>query len=256
MALSYSMDKIGPMCRTADDCSLVLTAVSGHDPTDAGSLPESQARFTSRAPVAPLRVASIEKAWEKPDPDIAAAFETALSVLRNAGQTTGSVRLPEGPFEAAGGIVINVEAASAYSTLIESGGVSQLSDPLSRIGGYVAQTVDSQDFIRAQRIRRVLQQKMDALFEQCDVLVAPSQPIPASTLDTNLETDLSFADPIGGIGNLCGLPALSVPCGFTRSGLPIGIQFLAQALNDNAVVAAAEMFQTHTDWHRRHPPLR
>ena len=256
MALSYSMDKIGPMCRTADDCSLVLTAVSGHDPTDAGSLSESQARFTFRAPVAPLRVASIEKAWEKPDPDVAAAFETALSVLHNAGQTTGSVRLPEGPFEAAGGIVINVEAASAYSTLIESGGVAQLSDPLSRIGGYVAQTVDSQDFIRAQRIRRVLQQKMDALFEQCDVLVAPSQPIPASTLDTNLETDLSFADPIGGIGNLCGLPALSVPCGFTKSGLPIGIQFLAQALNDNAIVAAAEMFQAHTDWHRQRPPLK
>ena len=130
--------------------------------------------------------------------------------------------------------MINVEAASAYSKLIESGGVAQLSDPLSRIGGYVAQTVDSQDYIRAQRIRRVLQQKMDVVFQQCDVLVAPSLPIPASTLDTNLETDLSFADPIGGIGNLCGLPALSVPCGFTKSGLPIGIQFLAQVLNDNA----------------------
>ncbi len=167
-----------------------------------------------------------------------------------------SVRLPEGPFEAAGGIVINVEAASAYSTLIESGGVAQLSDPLSRVGGYVAQTVDSQDYIRAQRIRRVLQQKMDAVFQQCDVLVAPSLPIPASTLDTNLETGLSFADPIGGIGNLCGLPALSVPCGFTKSGLPIGIQFLAQVLNDNAVVAAAEMFQAHTDWHRQHPVLK
>ena len=135
------------------------------------------------------------------------------------GSGLSSIRLPEGPFEAAGGIVINVEAASAYSTLIESGGVAQLSDPLSRVGGYVAQTVDSQDFLRAQRIRRVLQQKMDTVFQQCDVLVAPSLPVPASTLDTNLETDLSFADPIGGIGNLCGLPAVSVPCGFTKSGL-------------------------------------
>jgi len=256
MALSYSMDKIGPMCRTADDCSLVLAAVSGHDPTDAGSLPESQARFTYSPPVSALRIASIEKAWEKPDPDVAVAFEQALSVLHKAGETMSSVQLPEGPFETAGGIVINVEAASAYSTLIESGGVAQLSDPLGRVGGYVAQTVDSQDFIRAQRIRRVLQQKMDAIFQQCDVLVAPSLPIPASTLDTNLETDLSFADPIGGIGNLCGLPALSVPCGFTKGGLPIGIQFLAQVLNDSAVVAAAEMFQAHTDWHRKHPTLK
>jgi len=166
------------------------------------------------------------------------------------------VELPEGPYETAGGIVINVEAASAYSTLIESGGVAQLSDPLSRVGGYVAQTTNSQDFIRAQRIRRILQQKMDVVFQQHDVLVAPSLPIPASTLDTNLETDLSFADPIGGIGNLCGLPALSVPCGFTKSGLPIGIQFLAQVLNDNAVIEAAGMFQARTEWHREHPALK
>src|SRR5271157_3591165 len=255
-AMALSMDKIGPMCRTADDCSLVLAAVSGHDPTDAGSLPESQARFAYSPPASALRIASIDKAWEKPDPDVAAAFEQALSVLHKAGETMSSVQLPEGPFEAAGAIVINVEAASAYSTLIESGGVAQLSDPLSRVGGYVAQTVDSQDFIRAQRIRRVLQQKMDVIFQQCDVLVAPSLPIPATTLDTNLETDLSFADPIGGIGNLCGLPALSVPCGFIKSGLPIGIQFLAQVLNDSAVVAAAEMFQAHADWHRQHPPLK
>src|SRR5271157_4552453 len=240
MALSYSMDKIGPMCRTADDCSLVLAAVSGHDPTDAGSLPESQAHFTYSPRVSALRMARIEKAWEKPDPDVAAAFEQALGILHKAGETMSSVQLPEGPFETAGAIVINVEAASAYSTLIESGGVAQLSDPLSRVGGYVAQTVDSQDVI----------------LQQCDVLVAPSLPIPASTLDTNLETDLSFADPIGGIGNLCGLPALSVPCGFTKGALPIGIQFLAQALNDNAVVAAAEMFQAHADWHRQHPPLK
>jgi aspartyl-tRNA(Asn)/glutamyl-tRNA(Gln) amidotransferase subunit A len=256
MALSYSMDKIGPMCRNADDCSTVLAVISGHDPTDAGSLPESQASFKFNSPASPLRIASIEKAWEKPDPDITTAFQQALEVLHKAGQSTSSITLPEGPWETAGGIVVNVEAASAYSKLIESGGVAQLSDPLSRVGGYVAQTVHSQDFLRAQRIRRVLQQKMDAIFQQCDVLVAPSLPVPATTLDTNLETDLSFADPIGGIGNLCGLPAISVPCGFTRSGLPIGIQFLAQALNDSAVVAAAATFQAHTNWHQRHPALK
>jgi aspartyl-tRNA(Asn)/glutamyl-tRNA(Gln) amidotransferase subunit A len=256
MALAYSMDKIGPMCRTVGDCSLVLAAVSGHDPSDAGSLPDSLARFTFQAPSNPLRIASIEKAWEKPDPEISVAFEQALTVLQQAGGKISSIALPEGPWEAAGGIVINVEAASAFSKLIESGAVSQLSDPLSRVGGYVAQTVDSQDFIRAQRIRRVLQQKMDAIFQQCDVLVAASLPTSATTLDTNLETDLSFADPIGGIGNLCGLPAVNVPCGFTKSGLPIGIQFLAQVLNDSAVVAAAEMFQAHTDWHLKRPPLK
>ncbi|MGB8890366.1 MAG: amidase [Candidatus Korobacteraceae bacterium] len=256
MALSYSMDKIGPMCRAADDCSLVLTGISGHDPSDAGSLSESEARFTYAAPAKTLRIARIDKAWEKPDPEIAAAFEQAVGVLQRAGATISSVQLPEGPFEIAGGIVISVEAASAFSKLIDSGEVAQLNDPLSQIGGYVAQTVGGQDYLRAQRIRRVLQQKMDRVFEQCDVLIAPSQPITATPLDTNLETGLSFADPIGGIGNLCGLPVQSVPCGFTKAGLPIGIQFLGQVLNDSAVIAAAEMFQSRTDWNRKHPQLQ
>lgn len=256
MALSYSMDKIGPMCRTADDCALVLAAISGHDPSDASSLPEAEAGFSYSAPPAKnLRIARIEKAWEKPDPEIAAAFDQALGVLQQAGATITSVSLPDGPFETAGGIVISVEAASAFSKLIDSGQVAQLNDPLGQIGGYVAQTVGGQDYLRAQRIRRVLQQKMDGIFEQCDVLVAPSQPVPATPLDTNLETGLSFADPVGGIGNLCGLPAQSVPCGFTKAGLPIGIQFLGQVLNDSAVIAAAEMFQSRTDWNRKHPKL-
>jgi aspartyl-tRNA(Asn)/glutamyl-tRNA(Gln) amidotransferase subunit A len=255
MALSYSMDKIGPMCRSAEDCSLVLAAVSGHDPSDAGSLPEPQARFSYSAPAKALRIAKIEKAWEKPDPAIAAAFDRALGVLESTGATIGSVQLPEGPYEICGGIVINVEGSSAFSKLIESGGVAQLADPLGRVNCYVAQTVSAQDYLRAQRIRRILQQKMDAIFERFDVLIAASQPIPASPLDTNLETDLTFADPIGGIGNLCGLPAQSVPCGFTKGGLPTGIQFLAQVLNDSAVVTVARTFQAHTDWNRKHPLL-
>jgi aspartyl-tRNA(Asn)/glutamyl-tRNA(Gln) amidotransferase subunit A len=249
------MDKIGPMCRTADDCSIVLAAISGHDPSDAGSLPETEAHFTYAPPGRSLRIARVEKAWENPNPEIAAAFEQAVAVLQRAGATVTSVQLPEGPFETAGGVVINVEAAASFSKLIESGDVSRLNDPLSQVGGYVAQTVSGQDFLRAQRIRRVLQQKMDAVFQQCDVLVAPSQPIAAPPLDTNLETRLSFSDPLGGIGNLCGLPAQSVPCGFTKAGLPIGIQFLGQVLNDGAVIAAAKMFQAKTDWHEKHPKL-
>jgi len=255
MALAYSMDKIGPMCRTADDCSLVLTAISGHDPSDAGSLPQAQASFSYAAPAKPPRIARIDKAWEKPDPEITAAFEHAIGVLQQGGAQIGSAKLPEGPFETAGGIIINVEAASAFASLIRSGEVARLNDPLAQVGGYVAETVSGQDFLRAQRIRRVLQQKMDAVFEQCDVLVSPTLPVAATPLDMNLETGLSFADPIGGIGNLCGLPALSVPCGFTKAGLPIGIQFLGQVLNDSAVVAAAEMFQLRTDWNRKRPTL-
>jgi len=109
--------------------------------------------------------------------------------------------------------------------------------------------------MRSLQIRFVFQKRADALFDQFDVLAAPSLPVAARPLDTNLETDLAFADPVGGLGKLCGLPAMSVPCGFTSKKLPAGIQFVARAGNDRAVIAAASLLRQHTDWHTRRPPI-
>jgi aspartyl-tRNA(Asn)/glutamyl-tRNA(Gln) amidotransferase subunit A len=140
--------------------------------------------------------------------------------------------------------------------LIESGNVSQLSDPLGKIGGYVNQQVSASDFTRALRIRGILQEKMDALFEQFDVIAAASLPVVATTLETNLETDLAFSDPLGGIGNFCGLPAISVMCGLSSDKkLPVGIQFVGRATDEESVIAAAHLFQQHSDWHRKRPPI-
>jgi aspartyl-tRNA(Asn)/glutamyl-tRNA(Gln) amidotransferase subunit A len=105
------------------------------------------------------------------------------------------------------------------------------------------------------QVREIVQQKMTDSYENFDVLVAASQPIAATPLETNLETELVFPDPLGGIGNLCGLPALSVPCGFTDEKLPVGLQFVGKAGNDAAVIRGARIFQQHTDWHRKHPKL-
>ena len=85
--------------------------------------------------------------------------------------------------------------------------------------------------------------------------IPTAMPVAATPLDLNLETGLVFPDPLGGIGNLCGLPALSVPCGFTEKHSPVGLQFVARAGDDFAVIQAARTYQTYTDWHRRHPKL-
>ena len=163
--------------------------------------------------------------------------------------------LPEGPFEAAGGTIIAVEGAAAFRSLLDSGKVSELADPLGQIGGYVSEQISASDHMRALQIRGILQEKIDALFDDFDVLAAPSLPIAATTLETNLETDLTFSDPLGGIGNLCGLPAISVPCGFTSKQLPAGIQFLARVRNDRDIVATANVLQHNTDWHTKRPPI-
>jgi len=257
MALSYSMDKIGPMCRTASDCDLVLRSISGHDPRDLGSLPPALAPYPGApAPANPLRVGWMTNQWKELSPDVKQAATSAHQVLsRSHLVEMTEATLPEGPWEAAAGVIVSVEGAAAFRSLIDSGRVQELADPLGKIGGYVSEEISASDFITAQRIRGILQKKMDDLFAHVDVLAAPSLPVTASRLDANLEVALSFSDPIGGIGNFCGLPAISVPCGFGDHGLPVGLQFIGRALDDAKVVQAAKIYQNQTDWHKRRPSL-
>lgn len=256
MALAYSLDKIGPLARAAADCALVLAVIAGHDPLDRSSLPASEADFSpANVPARPLRIGWLTNAWEKPDPEIVAAAKAAVDVLSKQGASVEETKLPEGPYEAAATTIVSVEGAAAFRSLIDTGKVAELADPLGQINGYVNQQVSASDYMLSLQVRGVFQKKVDALFDRFDVIAAPSLPVAATTLETNLETDLSFADPVGGLGNLCGLPAISVPCGLTSTKLPAGIQFLARVRNDHAVLAAANLLQQHTEWHKARPPI-
>jgi aspartyl-tRNA(Asn)/glutamyl-tRNA(Gln) amidotransferase subunit A len=259
MALSYSMDKIGPMCRVAEDCDLVLKVISGHDPEDAGSLPEASARYEGAVRGSALpRLGWLANQWKEKDiaPEVSAAGTAARKVLDpSLPMPVKDVSLPDGPWETAAGVIISVEGAAAFRSLVRAGQVAELSDPLGRIGAYMNEEVSAADFIAAQRIRGILQRKMDEIFDGVDVLVSTSLPVTASKLDANLDLALSFADPIGGIGNVCGLPAISVPCGFGKDGLPIGLQFIGRVLDDAKVVQAAQLYQSRTNWHKQRPKL-
>jgi aspartyl-tRNA(Asn)/glutamyl-tRNA(Gln) amidotransferase subunit A len=259
MALAPSMDKIGPLARTAEDCARIFAAIAGHDPKDRSTLPIDKAAFTY-SPSLELkarsqRVGWLTNAWKKLDSGVARALLASEKIVRKHFGSTKSATLPDGPFEDAGNIIIAAECAASFRELIRSGRVGELADPLGQIAGYVNEQYSAADYLRALSIREILQKKMETIFDSFDVLVTAAQPIPASPLDTNLETELSFPDPLGGIGNLCGLPALSVPCGFAENNLPVGLQFVGRAGDDFAVIQAARTFQSHTDWHRRHPKL-
>ncbi len=253
MALSYSMDKLGPMARSADDCGFILAALAAHDRNDRHSLPEDEARFAYKREPRPLRVGRVTNAWTAMQPDVEAATNAAFRTLERAGAKIVDVRLPEGPWEMAAAVTIQVECASAFDALIETGRVAELDDPGSRIGGYINRTLSGADYVRAQRLRAVLQGLIDRMFDDVDVLATATLPVTATSMETNLETDLAFSDPLGGIGNACGLPAISVPSGFTSKNLPVGMQFAGRVLDDNAVLATARLFQSKTDWHRRRP---
>lgn len=259
MALAPSMDKIGPLARSVDDCAHIFAVIAGHDPRDRSTLPLDKAAFTYSASIElkhrALKIGWLTNAWKKPESGVAKAADAAEKVLKKYFPGLKNAKLPEGPFEDAANIILAVEGASSFRSLIRSGQVSELTDPLGQIAGYVNEQYSGADYHQALRVREILQKKMDELYDSFDVLATVAQPIAATPLTANLETELTFPDPLGGIGNLCGLPALSVPCGFTEKNLPVGLQFMARAGDDLAVIQAARTYQAHTDWHRRHPKL-
>jgi aspartyl-tRNA(Asn)/glutamyl-tRNA(Gln) amidotransferase subunit A len=261
MALSYSMDKIGPLARSAEDCTRIFAAIAGHDFLDRSTLPIDKAAFTfsPAAELKPraLRIGWLTNAWEEKayDPSVAKVIDAAHKTLQRHFPSVRNAALPEGPWEDAANLVLSCEVASAFGQFIRSGKVNELTDPLGKIAGYPNLTISGADYNSALRIREILQGKMVDLFDDYDVLAAASQPVPATPLNLDLSKGLAFADPLGGIGNLCGLPALSIPCGFTDKKLPVGLQFVARAGDDAAVLQAGRTFQQSTDWHRKHPKL-
>jgi aspartyl-tRNA(Asn)/glutamyl-tRNA(Gln) amidotransferase subunit A len=259
MALAPSMDKIGPLARSAEDCGHIFAAIAGHDPRDRSTVPIDKAAFTYSPSMdfkaKSLRIGWLTNAWSAIEPEVAKAVSTAEKVLRKLSPGMREAALPTGPWEDAGNVVVSVEAAASFRDLIRSGRVSELADPLGQIAGYVNEQIPGADYLLASKVRGMLQLKMDALFESFDVLVAAAQPTVATPIDMNLESGPDYPDPLGAIGNLCGLPALSVPCGFTAKHLPVGLQFVARAGDDLSAIQAAKIFQQHTDWHRKHPVI-
>jgi aspartyl-tRNA(Asn)/glutamyl-tRNA(Gln) amidotransferase subunit A len=261
MALSFSMDKIGPLARSAEDCTRIFAAIAGHDFLDRSTLSIDKAAFTyspaSDLKPRALRVGWLTNAWQEKafDPSVAKVIDTVHKLLPHHFSSVKNAALPEGPWEEAANVIISCEAGSSFADLIRSGKVGQLTDPLAKIGGYPNLTVGGSDYTSALRIREILQEKMANFFDNFDVIAAASLPVPATPITLDLSKGLAFGDPVGAIGNLCGLPAISVPCGFTDKKLPVGLQFLGRSGDDAAVLQAGRAFQQFTDHHRKHPKL-
>jgi len=258
MAIAWTMDKLCPMARAADDCGLVLSVIAGHDPKDINSLPgEFRYPASELEPKTPLRIGRLTNVWNKLDPGLDDAVNAALKILEQNGARVSDVAIPDGPYEQVAELTIQMEAVAAFRDLIESGRCFELEDPLGKINGYAGREFTVDDYLQCQRVRTFLQKQIDEVFDQYDVLATAGESSAASLIK---DVDDDSDDPIeqrapDGISSLCGLPALTVPCGFSKNNLPFGIQFIGRALNDHAVIAAARLYQEQTDWHRKRPPI-
>ncbi len=258
MALSWTMDKIGPMARSAEDCALVLAAISGKDPAD---LTTAGPAFVARVggPTPSLRrkkIGFIREDFPKyGQPEVERAYNQALEVLRSGGATLEEARLPDFPYDAVAGMIVNAEAAAAFEDLIRTGRTEEIIDPEGKVGLFTGRLISAADYLKCLRIRTMIQAEMARLFERFEVLVAPSLLLVAPPTDANLDEVFKGGAEIEAAGNLAGLPALSVPCGFGKERLPAGLQIVGKAFDEATVLTVGRAFQAMTSWHRERPPI-
>ena len=263
MPLSWTLDKIGVLAHCADDCGLVLHTIAGADDDDPGSAHKSfyyTPQYYRKLSDMKIGYAEIDFA-EWPDESLRPAFANALSVVKSLGGQMTESKLPDFPYGPVIGTIIDAEGASVFEQLIREGKVDQLADQ-SQIDGLKASiTYSALDYLKAMRVRTQIQMAFRDLFANLDLLIAPARfNLPDRADQPFDQTEPKRPDRKGvgaGLvqaGNLCGLPALAIPCGFVN-GLPIGLQIVGPPFSENRILAFGREFQDHTDFHKQHPPM-
>jgi aspartyl-tRNA(Asn)/glutamyl-tRNA(Gln) amidotransferase subunit A len=267
MALCWTLDKLGPLARSAADCGLVLSAIAGldpRDPTTGESFRYREKPVKRGRPGQRFRVGVLRHATAGAAPDVEARFKEALSVLRDVADLEEDVPFPDLPYREAVGVIVDAEGASAFRDLIESGKVKRLRDAADRVGGYAMMMTRAADYVDAMRARVAMRAELDLLLSRYDALVVPTCAGLAPPIGRDLDAPVPGAPtpapdaprPPATIpaGNLAGLPAVALPMGFGQDRLPTSLQLLGRAFSEETLLALATAYQEMTDWHRQRPP--
>jgi aspartyl-tRNA(Asn)/glutamyl-tRNA(Gln) amidotransferase subunit A len=254
--LSRTMDKLGPMALTAEDCGVVLGATAGADPNDPSALTR---RF--QAPLAPTvrryRLGILRGTLEGIQPEVRSNFEAALAVLGDAADLVDDLVLPDYPYDAMAGAVLEAELADARESWPRVPLVGQMAEPGASTGARASRGRLARDYLRALRLRRPAAAALDRLLAQVDAIVAPTLPTVAWPLEVPSERaypDYPGGTNIGGAANLCGTPALFLPDGFGEAGLPTSLQLTGRARSEATLLQLGMHFQACTGFHRHRPP--
>jgi aspartyl-tRNA(Asn)/glutamyl-tRNA(Gln) amidotransferase subunit A len=284
VAYASSLDQIGPLARDVEDCALLLSVISGYDPRDSTSANEPVPDYTAslRTSVEGLRIGKpVEYFGTGLDPEVRLAVETAIEDLAGWGAEILEVSLPHTEYAIADFYIIAVAEASSNLSRYDGlkyghrsqAGAGDLDEMVRRtraegfgdevkrrimLGTYAlsAGYYDAY-YDKAQRVRALIKQDYDRAFESCDLLVCPVSPFPAFEIGEKVADPLQMylADVYTVMPNLAGIPAISVPCGFSASGLPIGLQLKAPWFQEELLLRTAYTFEQRTDHHRRYPPI-
>jgi aspartyl-tRNA(Asn)/glutamyl-tRNA(Gln) amidotransferase subunit A len=258
MALSWTMDKVGILARTAQDCASVFAVLQGRDDEDDATVAAGFKPSWTRAAEAfrSLRIGVIREDYARwGEPGVASAFAEALEICRGLGPRPEDVTIPDHPYETVAGTIIAAEEAAAFEPLVARGDVKGIIDPARRgelLGG---QTITAVDYLRCQRLRRLMMKDFGTLFERYDVLLGSSTLQCAPPVDADLSTVFAGGNTIEAAENLLGLPGISIPCGFNGRNLPIGLKIIGPPMEEARILEVAHLFQSMTNWHRQRPKI-
>lgn len=259
MVLSWSMDHVGPMARTAEDCALVLGAMAGWDAKDGTSARQPVADYLSglNNGVSGLTLGIPRQHYFEPaegvDPEVLAAAEAAVKQLEKMGARLQPVDLPmAGKLSPAGNVLIMTEAFGQHAERLRTRGDEYGPRARRRMVGGALYT--SAEYQQASQVRELWIRDVERVLQAVDSIVTPTLPMPAFPISVQHAGPPDTSWGTRGF-NLSGHPAMSLPCGFTSQGLPIGLQIAAKAFDEAMIFRVAHAYQQATDWHTRRPSL-
>jgi aspartyl-tRNA(Asn)/glutamyl-tRNA(Gln) amidotransferase subunit A len=257
LPLSWTMDHAGPLTRTVTDAALMLQVLAGRDRRDPTTAHRAVPDFSAglERGVEGRRI-GVARAFffDDCDPEVTSAVEAAIAVLGELGAAVEEIGLPDmAAVYTAGTITVAVEGGAYHAADLRDR-PELFSDEL-RAAFELGHFYKATDYVNAQRLRRHLMDETARAMTGFDAIVMPTAPVPATPIEGSppehamlrVRNTIPF--------NLLGLPAISVPCGFTAAGLPIGLQIAGHAFDEAGILQVARAYEQATDWHQRRPPV-
>ena len=280
IAFASSLDQIGPMARSAEDCALVMNVISGHDTKDSTSAKNEVPDFTATLgdSLKGLRIGICKEHFgDGLESEVEAAVTESVKVLQSLGAETVEISLPHTPYAVATYYVI--APCEASSNLARFDGVRYTHRAAAKdltemycqsraegfgeevkkrimLGTYALSSgyYDAY-YLKASKVRRMIKHDYDAAFEKVDLILGPTTPTTAFEVGEHAQNALAMylADIYTVSSNLAGVPAISIPCGLSTNSMPIGLQLQARSFDEATLLRVAHQFQQQTDWHTRRP---
>ena len=263
-SLSWSLDHPGPMTRTVEDTAITMNVIAGHDPKDVASAKVDIPDYTSAltGDVKGLRIGIVKEYFEAPlDPQVRKAVMDAISLLESLGAEIKEVSYPMfNQSQAISSTVLMAEATAYHRDLLEKDG-HQLYEPV-RQRLEAGLFISAAEYLRAQQARSIFDQQGRRLLDEVDLLAGPTEPVTAPEILASKV--MAGEQEVGVVGaltqytrpyNINGFPAISVPCGFSDDGMPIGLQLAGRPFDELTVLRAAHAYEQANEWHSRRPPI-